>query len=47
MRAFVWIISALFALSACNTMAGLGRDIEGAGNAINRSANNTKENMKD
>jgi predicted small secreted protein len=29
---------ALMALSSCNTVAGFGRDIQGAGEAINKSA---------
>lgn len=30
---------AAMALSSCNTVAGFGRDIQGAGEAINKSAN--------
>jgi len=29
---------AVMALSSCNTVAGFGRDIQGAGEAINKSA---------
>jgi len=35
---FVVLLSALTALSACNTMHGLGQDIEKAGSAIENAA---------
>lgn len=28
----------LFSLTACNTMAGVGRDVESAGNAVEEAA---------
>ena len=33
---------AVLALSACNTVEGLGRDLKSAGNAIEREANEEK-----
>jgi entericidin B len=33
------------ALSACNTMEGLGRDTSAAGHAVTNSAEETKEKM--
>jgi entericidin B len=38
-------VLAAFALSACNTFQGMGRDIEGAGEALSGSAAKTKEKM--
>ena len=35
-------IFSLFALSACNTVEGAGKDIEAAGGAIEESAEETK-----
>lgn len=39
-------IIALFAVSACNTIEGAGRDIEATGDAIEHTAEDTKEKMK-
>ncbi len=39
------ILLAALALSACNTIQGAGRDIEGAGEAISGSAVKTKEKI--
>lgn len=35
----------ILALTACNTISGLGQDIEAGGNAIANSAEKTKRNM--
>lgn len=35
-----------FALSACNTVSGMGRDIEAAGEAITGTSEKTKEKMR-
>lgn len=35
----------LFALSACNTIEGAGRDIEATGDAIEGAAQDTKEDL--
>lgn len=40
MRFIILSLLALGLLSACNTMQGLGRDIEHLGNGINRTATN-------
>ncbi len=42
--AFVMLISALVlsALAACNTTAGIGRDVESVGDAIEDSAESAK-----
>ena len=35
----------LLAMTACNTMAGAGRDISAAGNAVNQEARETQAQM--
>lgn len=38
-QTLVLVMIATFALTACNTVKGIGRDIESAGEAIQRSTN--------
>jgi entericidin B len=38
MKTFLFIIAAAFALAACNTVQGVGKDIEKGGEAIQKSA---------
>lgn len=38
MRLFCLLVLSVFALSACNTMNGLGRDIEALGDGISNTA---------
>lgn len=38
MRFVIMLLAATLALSACNTVQGVGRDVQGAGNAIENSA---------
>ncbi len=40
MKAFtvLFVLTAVFYLTACNTMAGFGRDLQKGGEAIERSA---------
>ena len=40
------LAAATFAVAACNTIEGMGRDIQAAGNAITGSAQGTKEDIK-
>jgi len=35
---------ALFALSACNTIAGIGKDVKKVGEAVNEAAEDGKRN---
>lgn len=42
---FIVILLSLFAVSACNTISGIGQDIEAGGNAIAGTAENTKRKM--
>lgn len=45
MKSIFVLLIAVFTLSACNTMHGVGRDIESAGEAITGSADKTKEKI--
>lgn len=38
------IASLAFVLSACNTVEGVGKDVKGAGKAIESTANESKSN---
>lgn len=46
MRSVLFCLSALLLLSACNTIHGIGRDIESAGEVIGEGAQRTKEKMR-
>lgn len=41
----IMIVLCLFSLCACNTISGIGRDIEAGGNAVSGTAEKTKRNM--
>lgn len=42
MRLFVLSVMAILLLSACNTMEGLGRDIETLGDGLSNTADDAK-----
>ena len=42
MKNVLWIITALFAVSACNTMEGFGKDMKKGGEAIEKAADKNK-----
>lgn len=42
---FILFLSLIGLLTACNTISGIGQDIEAGGNAISHSAEKTKRNM--
>lgn len=42
---YVILIAALLGLAACETIGGMGRDLENAGGAIEDSAENTEAAM--
>jgi predicted small secreted protein len=42
MKILLCIIAALFVLSACNTMEGVGKDVKAGGAAIEKSADKNK-----
>jgi predicted small secreted protein len=39
MKNFLFLVIVAFTLSACNTIAGIGKDLEKGGEAIQKSAN--------
>ena len=42
---FLLIGCALFALAGCNTIEGVGRDVEAAGDAVSDAASGTKDKL--
>ena len=38
-------VVAAFATTGCNTVSGMGKDIEAAGGAVEKSASDTKKKM--
>jgi predicted small secreted protein len=38
-------LAAAFATTGCNTIAGMGKDIEAAGGAVDKAASDTKKKM--
>ena len=47
MRLVTMLLAAMLALSACNTVQGLGRDVQGAGQAIESGAAKVKRAVTD
>lgn len=45
MNPLVLIIGLLLTLAACNTVSGIGQDIEAAGDAISGTAEEAKEEL--
>jgi predicted small secreted protein len=45
MKKLLVIVLAVFAVAACNTIAGMGKDIEAAGGAVDKAASDTKKKM--
>ncbi|MDX2113357.1 MAG: entericidin A/B family lipoprotein [Alphaproteobacteria bacterium] len=46
MKQSILALLILTTLAACNTMSGVGKDIEAAGEAITGTSEKTKEKMK-
>jgi predicted small secreted protein len=44
-KTLVLLLAAVAALSACNTMAGAGKDVSAAGTAVTDSADKTQSKM--
>jgi predicted small secreted protein len=38
-------VVAAFAVTGCNTIAGMGKDVEAAGGAVDKAATDTKKKM--
>jgi len=45
MKKFLVIIAAVLAVAGCNTISGMGKDIEAAGSAVDKAATDTKKKM--
>jgi predicted small secreted protein len=45
MKKLIAILAAVFALAGCNTISGMGKDIEAAGSAVDKAATDTKKKM--
>lgn len=43
MRLSIILLAACMAVSACNTIEGVGRDVQGAGEALEKGAKKTKD----
>lgn len=44
-KTVVLLLAAVAALSACNTMAGAGKDVSSAGTAVTNSADSVQKKM--
>jgi predicted small secreted protein len=42
---FISALVAAFATAGCNTIAGMGKDVEAAGSAVDKAATDTKKKM--
>lgn len=45
MKKLLVIVCAALFLAGCNTISGIGRDIEAAGGAVDKTATDTKKKM--
>ena len=45
MKKFLVVIVAVLAVAGCNTMSGMGKDIEAAGSAVDKAATDTMKKM--
>jgi predicted small secreted protein len=39
------VIAAVVAVAGCNTISGIGKDVEAAGSAVDKAAQDTKKKM--
>jgi len=44
MSRLVMLVAAVLVVAGCNTVAGLGKDMEAAGGAVEKAANRGKKN---
>lgn len=47
MKAFLALLFALPILAGCNTVAGLGQDVEAAGKVVKETAEDVKDDLTD
>jgi len=45
MKKLLVIIAAVVAVAGCNTISGMGQDIEAGGKAVDKAAQDTKKKM--
>ena len=45
MKKLLMIVAAVMFVAGCNTISGAGKDVEAAGNAIDKAAQDTKKKM--
>jgi entericidin B len=45
MKALILLLATLTLLAGCNTIAGIGKDVEAAGSAVDKAATETKKKM--
>jgi predicted small secreted protein len=45
MKTLLALLCAAFVFTGCNTIAGIGKDVEAAGSAVNKAATDTKKKM--
>jgi len=45
MKKFFVVIAAVIAVAGCNTISGMGKDLEAAGSAVDKAATDTKKKM--
>ncbi len=45
MKKFLAVVIAAFVIAGCNTISGVGKDIEAAGSAVDKAATDTKKKM--
>jgi predicted small secreted protein len=45
MKKLAMLLAAVIALTGCNTISGMGKDISAAGSAVDKAATDTKKKM--
>ncbi len=45
MKKLFVVVAAVIAVAGCNTIAGMGKDLEAAGSAVDKAATDTKKKM--
>jgi len=45
MKKLLAVVIAVVAIAGCNTISGVGKDIEAAGSAVDKAATDTKKKM--
>jgi len=45
MKRILMVIAAVVAVAGCNTISGIGKDVEAAGSAVDKAAQDTKKKM--